>query len=116
MPSILYRYTDHNDTVMLEHYHVIRETPRGKWVVNENDEWRARYDVWPDRRFRKFVLNEGRKRFAHETTDDALRAFLKRKEAHLRHLLSKVEMVKAAMEHARAGEFGYQYTLLRDFL
>lgn len=109
MPSILYRYTDVNDTVVLDTYHVIRETPKGKWVVGEYDLWRAR-DAWPDRRWRKFVLNEGRKRFAHETTEAALAAFFRRKESHLDHLKAKIELVEAAVKRAKAGEFGHQFT------
>lgn len=95
--EVMYRYEDMLESynhlspkirVILLKYFVKRHTPKGKWIdMGFGDE--------------KFVLNDSKKRFAHETKEDAIQSFIKRKERQKRILSSQLEHAIDALEIAQ---------------
>lgn len=72
---------------------VLRHTPKGAWLVG------LQYGEGNPR----FVLREGKKRFACPTLEDATASFLKRKERHARILRAQLETVEEASAMAKSG-------------
>jgi hypothetical protein len=70
----------------LRQYEVIRKTPKGLWICDGGVE--------------RFVLNEGRKRFAVETRDEALKDFKARKWAQVRILKANLERAESELREA----------------
>lgn len=88
-PRMLYRYVDRLDyrrsdeekTVFmysLEHYFVDKHTPRGCWIYLRENTCSGK---------RRWVSFHTRKRFAYPTEEEALRAYIHRKESQYFHLL-----------------------------
>lgn len=69
---------------------IVKETPMGKWIFNYGKN--------------RFVLNEGKKRFAHETREAALNSFRIRKMYHIRIL--KEQLKGAEKDYILAGGVG----------
>ena len=66
-------------SIVLREYSIIKRTPKGTWIYTGN---------------RRFVLNEGRKRFALPTKELAMESFLARKRRQLsihRHAVARAE-------------------------
>lgn len=68
-------------------YRVTSKTLKGVWIVPE---WCNIEVVDSVKRFRKFVRNDGKKRFAHPTKDEANIAFLYRKRRHIEILMTQL--------------------------
>jgi hypothetical protein len=75
--SYLFRYDD-GTPLHLSAYKVIRETPKGKWI-----------SMWFGKD--RFVRNNGRKRFAHETREAARASYLYRKHYQIRILKERLQ-------------------------
>lgn len=72
---------------------VLRLTPKGAWLIGlQFGEGNPR-----------FVLREGKKRFACPTLEEATASYLKRKERHARILSAQLRTVEAASAMARNG-------------
>lgn len=85
---LMYRYSDRYAVLCLQKFEVKRITSHGK-VVNANGKDR-------------FILNDSRKRFAHEEKSDALTSFLARKKRQMEILLVQIERVKSAISIAES--------------
>ena len=69
-------------------YTVLRHTPQGKWVgIGARGE--------------RFVLNNSKKRFAHETKEAALESFIYRKKKQLKILRAQIDRVEEALRAAQ---------------
>lgn len=87
MSETMYRYTNGSGgVIILEHHRVISLTPMGKWV--------EAYGV------KKFVRNDTRKRFAHETKAAALEAFIARKNRQACILGAQLKNVNDCLKRA----------------
>lgn len=93
-PAVLYRYVDEVDdeggrvTIHLVAHPVIKKTPKGVRLANG-----------------KFVLLEGRKRYAYPSRADALTSYRQRKRFQLRWAATHEATAKAALELLEAGVF-----------
>lgn len=65
----------------LREYPIVAITPKGKWIG-----WFGSKDRW--------VSDTSRKRFAHETKEDALKAYKIRKERYVKHCEARLERAK----------------------
>ncbi len=72
---------------------VLRYTPKGAWLIG------LQYGELNPR----FVLRDGKKRFACPTVEEATASFLKRKERHARILNAQLRTVEAASTMAKNG-------------
>lgn len=88
MATKLLRYVDVHGVVLLNWYPVIRTTPQGQWIEDNS--------TWPVKK--RFVLNNGTKRFAHETEKDAKVSFLARKKSQLGYLRAQTNNVEVAVK------------------
>ena len=70
----------------MREYEIIRKTPKGFWIYEGNVE--------------RFVLDEGRKRFAVETRDEALSDFRARKRAQIRILTANFNRATSELQEA----------------
>jgi hypothetical protein len=76
--TYMFRYNNGSPNLDLEAFKVVRETPKGKWVEN------------PYSTKHRFIRNNGRKRFAHETREAALESFKRRKICQIRILKTQL--------------------------
>ena len=80
MPEKLYRYESYHNsgyspaTLKLEWYWVTAETPKGYWI-----------SYWSTKCKDKWVSKTARKRYAHPTEEEALKAYKYRKRAYVKH-------------------------------
>lgn len=74
-------------------FRVVSTTPKGKWIV---DKWVHPTDHESIKKYKRFVRNDGKKRYAHETREGARIAFIARKQR-------QVELLKAQLEKAELG-------------
>jgi hypothetical protein len=79
-------YNDHEFDIHYVEYRVINHTPKGVWL--------KAYDG------KRFVTGNCRKQLALPTKQLALRDFIFRKKAHIRHLEIKYRMAHNAMHYA----------------
>ena len=79
-------------------FRVISTTPKGKWIVYE---WVDYTDEESIKRYKRFVLDKGKKRYAYETREGARIAFLARKQRQVE--LLKAQLQKAELSYAAAG-------------
>lgn len=86
--TVLYRYVDAQDVVLLEEYRVVRRTPKGCWIQIAPG--------YPKPKL-KFVLNDSVKRWAHDTRDDAKTSFLARKRRQLSILRNRITDIEACV-------------------
>ena len=91
-------YYNYGAKLYCEVYVISSKTPKGVWIVPT---WVRLDDEEDVKKFRRFVRNEGRKRFAHETRALAKHAFLCRKRRHIGIL--KVQLKKAEESYVIAG-------------
>lgn len=96
--TVLYRYVDCQDVVLLERYPIVRRTPKGAWI-----ELAPGYDHLNIKPELKFVLNDARKRFAHETLDGAKESFLARKRRQLSILHNRIIGIDACVQAINEG-------------
>ncbi len=73
---------------------VLRLTPKGAWLIGLN------YGENKPR----FVLREGKKRFACPTLEEATASYIKRKARHARILSAQLRTVEAALAMAQKGQ------------
>lgn len=99
MRTEMYRYDDSNEVVVLTIYYVLRRTPKGMWVVPWAYDEGSSVAPWVERN-KRFVLNEGTKRFCWETRELALKSLLARKQRQhsilSRQLSNVVEAIHVA--------------------
>ncbi len=69
--------------VYLYRYRIIKRTPKGCWI-----------DLWGDKRF---VRNEGRKRYALPTIKEAKESFIARKLAQIRIYRTRINIAQSAL-------------------
>ena len=100
----LYRYEDHCDVVVPCTYLIVRRTPKGVWI-----EIPGRY---PPKQ--KFVLIDARKRFAHETWEDAKISFLARKARQFQIMNARIENIQDAVTALKEGRIN-DYSRSRCF-
>jgi hypothetical protein len=98
--KVLYRYdyitTTSNSAILDLHtvdlslhiYNIIKMTPKGKWIKYHN------------KKGRKFVLNNTRKKFACETTEEALNSFIARKQKQIMIVTNQLKDIKNALNKA----------------
>lgn len=68
-------------------YDVLKETPKGVWIGHADNP-----DGW-----RRFVRNEGRKKYAHPTREEARESFFARKDRQLRILSHQIDVINSAV-------------------
>jgi len=73
-------------TVNIYIFDIIKKTPKGQWIQNESRGIKPR-----------FVLNHGRKKYAHRTKEEALLSFIARKKKQIRLLEAQLYNVKVAL-------------------
>lgn len=96
--AVWYRYEDYLEgdeyssyvRVALRRYAVLKETPKGVWIM--------RGPGWYGRRARRFVLRDARKRFACPTPEEAAASFRARKERQRRIYMHRVAHAEQALE------------------
>lgn len=98
LPTVLYRYADEYDVVLLERYPIVRRTPNGAWI-----ELTPGYDYLNIKPKLKFVLNDATKRFAHETRNGAKTSFLARKRRQLSILHNRIIDIDACVQAINEG-------------
>ena len=77
--------------VRLEMWRTLRETPKGRWIVNSYaNQWQIEHGAARQR----FVLNTGRKRWAYPTKMQAWNSFLIRQRHRLNHARNNLEGVE----------------------
>jgi hypothetical protein len=79
-------------------FRVVSTTPKGKWIVYN---WVHPTDEESTKLYKKFVRNNGKKRYAHETREGAKIAFIARKQRQVE--LLKAQLEKAEMSYVAAG-------------
>lgn len=96
MSEVWYRYEDRWSSngdgeveIHLRKFEVIKHTPKGVWL--DLDSWRKE---------KRFVLCEGRKRFALPTKQEARVSFLARKRAEIGHLKTRLRRAELALSMA----------------
>lgn len=89
LPTVLYRYVDSHDVVLLKEYRIVRHTPKGVWIEVQPG--------YPKPKL-KFVLNDSRKRWAHDTRDGAKTSFLARKRRQLSILHNRIIDIDACVQ------------------
>jgi hypothetical protein len=80
-------------TVYCYGYKILKETPKGCWIM---DRWSDGEDLASNVKFKKFVLNSGKKRFAHETRREAIESFLARKRRQYEIIIASLEKCTAS--------------------
>lgn len=75
----------------LQHYEVLRHTPKGVWLL------------LPDG-YKRFVLREVNRRFACPTKEEALESFLARKRRQRTIYRTRIRHIEAAMNLAARNE------------
>ncbi len=78
-----------------EEYEVFKRTAKGVWI-------RDKYGCG----YKKFVLNQARKRFAYPTKKQALESFIKRKKSQLKHLERGLRDTNYALQVALTMKIG----------
>lgn len=102
MTDFWYRYEDYREGITSTDYNGEVEVIGSRTVLRcrkfEVDRYTPK-GVWLRRPFdtQRFVLNEGRKKYAHATEEEALHSFLARKQRHLSILNSQCDHVTRAM-------------------
>lgn len=90
-----YRYTDSHDGfgihVNLSIYVLLRETPKGYWIV-------PKYCAYE--KFKRFILKRSKKRFAYPTKKEALQNFKLRKQSQIWWGNHHLERATAALSRA----------------
>lgn len=90
-PETWYRYNEYQNedgpVIQCQHFYVIKRTPKGVWVG------------WPQ--WKRFVLNDARKRFALPTKAEALQSYIARKRRQTRILASQYARARKALAMAR---------------
>lgn len=109
LQTVLYRYVDCQDVVLLERYPIVRRTPKGVWI-----ELAPRYDYLNIKPELKFVLNDSRKRWAHETLEGAKESFLARKRVQLDILRNRITDIEACVVAINEGRIS-DYSSMRYF-
>lgn len=84
--------------IWVNEYKVVKKTKMGKWIL-------ISFFPWPKGK-RRFVLDSGKKRFAHETKEDAYKAFMFRKEHQLAILKSQIQSVEHILDYLNRHPFG----------
>lgn len=117
----LYRYTAHwsehaigrlqtcewgGDVIYLHQVPFLRHTPDGAWV--EPVEHGA-----PEK---KLIVWSWRKRYAHHTPEEALKAFEVRYRHHLRHLKARADRAQKLLDITQAGELMLYADMPKDLL
>jgi len=95
MTDKLYRYenlyADGTTRVELREFNVVKRTAKGYWIQL----WVFSFDD------KKWVSDNARKRFAYPTKKEALFNFVKRKDAQIRILKSRLKLAELASDKAR---------------
>ena len=78
--------------IIIDQYHVIKKTPMGKWI-------RIPYP-----KKKRFVLDSGLKRFAHETKEGALKSLSARKRVQLSWLSYYTRVAELTIDLVKNGK------------
>ena len=97
-PTIYYRYNDYADTVHLEEFPVVKETPHGVWL-------HAPYYTKSGKKFVRLSSWDGPafKRWAHPTKEEAEVSFFARKQKQLQILHHRIATIQAAVHYLKTG-------------
>lgn len=74
-------------------YRVIQKTPKGKWILSDHIN---PHDLTQVKKYRKFVLDKAKKKFAHNTREEARLAFIARK-------IRQTELLEFQLQRAKDG-------------
>lgn len=96
----LLRYEDHNESIQLIKFPVVKETPKGYWIKPYS---------WSDEL--KFCLKGNGKRYAYIEEPCALESFVARKRSQLEHIHRAENRVRVALSWL-AEHKGYDYVAL----
>jgi hypothetical protein len=103
---ILFRYernifydTDQEARLVLEVYHTIKETKKGFWIYSSPMK-------------KRFVLKEGKKRFAYQTKEEALMNFIERTKSCIRFNKHYLRKAKAFLIVAEAVQYDLKNPVL----
>ena len=104
--GVLYRYygvSAHGFySIHCETFMIIKKTPKGCWIS-----YRGK---------KKFVLDEGRKKYAHSTKENALISFKFRKKKQIKILASQLLGAERFLAMANGGKFSEDFAKLRSFM
>lgn len=117
----MYRYTgfcyeDWTFQIIADRYAVIKRTEKGVWVVPFYSHFYVSHDKLfvPSYVKRRWVANEGRKRFCHETLEMAMKSFRHRKEKQVRilkyQLLEATKGLKISTAICESEDYKERYT------
>ena len=83
-------YGTSNAALILEKYKLHSETPKGHWIgiFGGKEKW---------------VSKTSRKRFAHPSEEEALKSYIQRKKAYVRHAKAKLDRANEDLEIAAEG-------------
>lgn len=101
----LYRYYNNSSYIYLKEHKVIKETPCGYWI-EEDDNWTLNDKKW--------VSKTSKKRFAYPSLEEAANNFILRKKRQIAILQAQVNISKNALfffeENKKEGLFQHNYT------
>lgn len=107
------RIDGHKSDLYLGHYPVVRETPTGVWVHKyaahgePRPKWISKMALKGDPTKHKFIPNNSRRKFAHETEEEAYKAFMARKYRQLKILQCQIEDVLGTLYRLKESTRGY---------
>src|ERR1017187_10942745 len=82
-------WTDQHGAIE-SNWYMVKETPKGYWIAEQWDSQAT---------YKKFVLKDGRKRFAYPTREQAFDAYLKRKEKQVTILTHQLDKARMRLVH-----------------
>ena len=92
-----YHYFNQADWVGCEEYKLLKETPKGYWII-------PTYDAAEDAYRKRWIPKESLRRFAYPTKAEALYSFKMRKKCQIELLTSQLKFAKIALAKAENGE------------
>lgn len=84
--------------IRAEKYRVIKETPKGFWVVREYAPTWLSVEALRKRKFAKWVSRDSVKRLCYPDIESAVKSFLRRKERQVSMLKYQLEQAELAVQ------------------
>ncbi len=83
-------------SLMFMEYKVVKYTPKGFWI--------NKYDITTHDKsyvgFQRWVSATGKRRFAYPSAKEALLAYIYRKQSHIRHLKTTLDVAEKCLNQA----------------
>lgn len=100
IPEFHYRYNHHpyenSAYLLLRTFRVVRETPKGYWLIEISPHWYYRGDD------PKWVPKESLRRFAYPTQEEALNSYVHRTTSRVKHLERQITKCQQGLRRAAA--------------